>query len=93
MLTHRIFEDQTANATSESVSPMNVGRIEYGIFQISFGGGSGSVVLQGRVHPDMAWVDILTFTTDDAQRVTLFPFMQAVASGLTAANVNAYLAE
>jgi hypothetical protein len=65
----------SVNDTSATVNP----QIRYhreGLYQFTLTSGSGTVILQGKLHPDAAWEDIQSLSGSDAVTVALFPIMQ-----------------
>lgn len=47
-----------------------------GVFQVEFASGTGSIDLQGKLHPDAPWELVQAFTGSDAVTVALMPLMR-----------------
>ena len=87
MIIHRLLVAVTVNTTGESFTMHNASDIDYGLAQVEYNGGTGTIKIQGRTSTDMGWIDIFSFTADGGRRVTLFPFMRADLSSESGATV------
>ena len=83
----------TAVTTDQDGSTYNMQGAESGnrtcLVQVSLGGGTGNVLIQGRMHSSHSWVTIKTFTADGADEVSMFPQMRAKTTSLSSASVHA----
>lgn len=93
MITKTLLDDVTVNTDDPSNRALvaNDDGVEYGIMQVSISGTAATVELLGRVDSTMPWHVIASYTSSNAERVTLFPEMYAKASGVTAATVRAVI--
>ncbi len=85
---HELAKNVTSSAAQASVQTHRSEAIE-GVYQVTMT--SGTVVLQGRMSADSAWVDIFSTTASDAKIVSLFPEMRVTMT--TGVAVYAYLSE
>lgn len=88
MRIHKLLSAVTVNTTGESFTIQNPSAIDYGLAQVFYGGGTGTIKIQGRTSTDMTWIDIYSFSVDGGRRVTLFPFMRADLSSESGATVS-----
>lgn len=80
--TYVLIDDVATDHAGTPTEIDNFNRVEYGVVQCKITS-TGTVTIQGRTTPNMPWLDIITFTQDDGRRITAFPEMQAVSSGVT----------
>jgi hypothetical protein len=75
------------DAAADLVNVQNDREKEYGVVQVEITA-AGTVVLFGRLGPDMPWFTVNTYTVSSSERVTLFPQMYAtIASNTGTINV------
>lgn len=75
----------TGTFTGDTIPVRNTHNLLYGLFELNMDGGTGSVMLQGRNGPEMAWVNVLdaAMTTNGAKVVAIFNQMRAVGVSCT----------
>lgn len=76
-----LLDDVTTNLDGPSVPCTNFNHVEYGLAQVYING-TGTVAVQGRVTSDMPWTTIVSTTVSGAFRITPFPWIRAVTSGV-----------
>lgn len=85
-----LLDDVTSQVTGEPKAIQNFNDHEYGIFQVDISG-TATVVLEGRISPQMTWATIDTYTASGAGRISLFPHMRARVSAYTSGTIRAEL--
>ncbi len=87
MRIHKLLVAVTVNTIGEVFTIHNPSDIDYGLAQVEYNGGTGTIKIEGRTSTDMDWVTVYTFTGDGARRVTLFPLMRASLTNESGATV------
>ena len=91
----KLLDGETGTVTGDQVPTSS----EYfrdnktAFLQVDLDGGTGSVMVQGRIDPALPWVNILdaAITADSIQVIAALPYMRATLTSGSASDVNVWV--